>query len=56
VHVTALRSEHDVASAAVGQPAVVVDAVQAIVRAARAGTRLAPCSRIFSGADVRCRG
>ena len=55
VHVTALRSEHDVASARDGQPAVVVRAVFAVVRAARDGTRLPACARIFSGADVRCR-
>jgi len=55
VHVTALRSHHDVPSSRDGQPAVVVDALQAVVRAARDGTRLPPCSRIFSGPDVRCR-
>ncbi|MDX6678340.1 MAG: hypothetical protein QOE31_2392 [Solirubrobacteraceae bacterium] len=56
VHVTALRSDHDVASAQVGQPDVVIGAVQAVVRAVRARARLAPCARIFAGPDVRCHG
>jgi hypothetical protein len=55
VHVTALRSDHDVPSSRVGRPAVVIDAVQAVVRAARDHTRLPPCEQIFSGPDVRCR-
>jgi pimeloyl-ACP methyl ester carboxylesterase len=55
VHVTALRSDHDVASARDGQPAVVIAAVQAVVHAVREGVQLRPCSRIFSGPDVRCR-
>jgi pimeloyl-ACP methyl ester carboxylesterase len=55
VHVIALRSNHDVASAHSGQPAVVVAAVRAVVRAARDGTRLPPCSRGFGGAGVRCQ-
>jgi pimeloyl-ACP methyl ester carboxylesterase len=54
VHVTALRSDHDVASASMGQPAVVVRAVQEVVRAARNGDRLPPCTRTFRGPDVRC--
>jgi hypothetical protein len=53
--VTALRSDHDVASSAMGQPSVVIRAVQAVVRAVRDGTRLPMCPRIFSGPDVRCR-
>jgi pimeloyl-ACP methyl ester carboxylesterase len=53
VHVVAQRSDHDIAS---GQPSVVVTAVDAVVRAARDGTRLPPCSRIFSGPAVGCRG
>jgi pimeloyl-ACP methyl ester carboxylesterase len=55
VHVVALHSNHDVPSSHSGQPSVVVGAVLAVVRAARDGTRLPPCSRIFSGSDVRCR-
>jgi pimeloyl-ACP methyl ester carboxylesterase len=55
VHVVALRSNHDVPSSHSGQPSVVVRAVQAVLRAAREGTRLPPCSRIFSGSDVHCR-
>ena len=56
VHVVALGSNHDVPSSHSGQPSVVISAVQAVVLAAREGTRLPPCSRIFSGSDVRCRG
>jgi pimeloyl-ACP methyl ester carboxylesterase len=52
VHVVALRSEHDVPG---GQPGVVVTATDAVVRAARAGGRLAPCARLFGGPGVRCR-
>jgi pimeloyl-ACP methyl ester carboxylesterase len=55
VRVTALRSDHDVASAREGQPAVVIRAVEAVVRAVRDGTRLPPCATVFSGPDVRCR-
>jgi hypothetical protein len=54
VHVVALRSDHDVPSSHSGQPSVVVRAVQAVVRAAREGTRLPPCSRFFKGSDLRC--
>lgn len=54
VRVTALRSEHDVASPTQGQPAVVIRAVQAVVRAVREQSRLPACSEIFSGRDVRC--
>jgi pimeloyl-ACP methyl ester carboxylesterase len=52
VHVVARRSNHDIPS---GQPAVIVSAVHAVVRAARDGSRLPPCRRIFSGAQVGCR-
>jgi pimeloyl-ACP methyl ester carboxylesterase len=55
LRVTALRSDHDVASAQVGQPSVVIAAVQAVVQAVRDGTLLPPCPRVFSGPDVRCR-
>jgi pimeloyl-ACP methyl ester carboxylesterase len=55
VHVVALHSNHDVPASRGGQPSVVVKAVEAVVRAAREGTRLPPCSRIFSGSQVRCR-
>lgn len=56
VHVVARRSNHDVPSSHGGQPSVVVGAVEAVVRAARESALLGPCSRIFSGSDVRCRG
>jgi hypothetical protein len=52
VHVVALGSGHDVPT---DQPSVVVSAVEAVVRAARARTHLPPCPRIFSGSRVRCR-
>jgi pimeloyl-ACP methyl ester carboxylesterase len=55
VHVVALRSNHEIPSSHSGQPSVVVGAVRAVLRAARDGTRLAPCSRIFSSANLRCR-
>ena len=56
VHVVALASNHDVPSSHSGQPSVIVRAAQAVVGAARSHTRLPPCQRLFSGADVRCRG
>jgi hypothetical protein len=55
VHVVALNSNHDVPASRGGQPSVVISAVEAVLRAAREGTRLPPCSRIFSGSQVRCR-
>jgi pimeloyl-ACP methyl ester carboxylesterase len=55
VHVVAVRSDHGVQEAD-GQPDVVIRAVQAVVRAAREGTRLRPCPRLFGDGDVRCRG
>jgi hypothetical protein len=55
VHVVALASNHDVPSSRTGQPSVIVDAVQAVVGAARRHARLPPCRRLFSGSDVRCR-
>lgn len=55
VHVVAMHSDHFVQSDATGQPAIVVDAVRAVVRAHRKGTQLAPCSRLFSSPAVRCR-
>ena len=55
LHVVALRSGH-FAQGSDGQPAVVIRAVRAVVSAARDGTRLPPCTRLFSGSDVRCRG
>jgi pimeloyl-ACP methyl ester carboxylesterase len=54
VHVVALRSDHSVQRSD-GQPGVVIRAVQAVVRAARDGTRLPPCERLFRGSVVRCR-
>jgi pimeloyl-ACP methyl ester carboxylesterase len=54
LHVVALRSGHFVQRSE-GQPAVVVRAVEAVVRAAREHTRLPPCRRLFSGSEVRCR-
>jgi hypothetical protein len=63
VHVVALKSDHWVQVRRFyrgdqridGQPDVVVRAVDAVIRATRDGTRLAPCRRLFSGSDVRCR-
>lgn len=54
VHVVALASNHDIPSSRSGQPAVVIRAVDAVVTAARSHTRLPPCRRVFSGANVRC--
>jgi pimeloyl-ACP methyl ester carboxylesterase len=53
VHVIALRSDHSVQRAD-GQPLVVIRAVQAVVRAARARAPLPPCVQLFTGSDVRC--
>jgi hypothetical protein len=55
VHVIAPASNHEIPSSRSGQPSVVVRAVQAVVDAARDHTRLPPCRRLFSGANVRCR-
>jgi hypothetical protein len=55
VHVIALRSGHFVQRTLNGQPDVVIAAVRAVVHAARAGTQLPACQRIFHGAGVRCR-
>ena len=55
-HVVALASNHDVPSSHSGQPSVVIRAAQAVVGAARDHTRLPPCRRLFTGADVRCHG
>ena len=54
-HVVALRSDH-VVQGRDGQPVVVIRAVEAVVRAARDRTPLPPCTRLFSGSGVRCRG
>src|SRR3954471_8434121 len=53
VHVVALASNHHLPSSRGGQPSVVIRAVRAVVGAARSHTRLPPCRRLFSGADVR---
>jgi pimeloyl-ACP methyl ester carboxylesterase len=53
LHVIALRSDHFVQGID-GQPRVVIGAVNAVVHAARNRTSLPPCTRIFSGPDVRC--
>jgi pimeloyl-ACP methyl ester carboxylesterase len=55
VHVVAIRSNHDIPSPDGGEPSVVIDAVQALLKAKRDGTRLPPCPRIFNGPTVRCR-
>lgn len=55
VHVVALRSRHDVPLAGRGQPPVVIRAAQAVVQAARDGTPLPPCGRLFRGWAVRCQ-
>jgi pimeloyl-ACP methyl ester carboxylesterase len=53
-HVVALRSDHFVQRLD-GEPGVVIRAVQAVVRAARDHSRLAPCRQLFRGSNVRCR-
>jgi pimeloyl-ACP methyl ester carboxylesterase len=55
VHVVALRSGHFVQHPDIGQPNVVIRAVRAVVHAARTGTHLPPCPRVFSGSGTRCR-
>jgi hypothetical protein len=63
VHVVAARSDHWVqvrhfyrgSERIDGQPDVVVLAVEGVIRAARDGTHLAPCRRLFGGSAVRCR-
>jgi pimeloyl-ACP methyl ester carboxylesterase len=63
VHVVALRSDHWIQIRRFyrgneridGQPDVVVRAVEAVVRAAREGTHLPPCRRLFGGSAIRCR-
>jgi pimeloyl-ACP methyl ester carboxylesterase len=54
VHVIARRSDHFVQGID-GQPRVVIGAVDAVVDAARNRTALPPCTRLYSGPDVRCR-
>jgi hypothetical protein len=54
VHVVARRSDHFVQGID-GQPRVVIGAVNAVVHAVRNRTSLPPCTRLFSGPDVRCR-
>jgi pimeloyl-ACP methyl ester carboxylesterase len=55
VHVVAVRSDHFVQRRE-GRPDVVIRAVRAVLRAARAHGPLPPCRRLFSGApEVRCR-
>jgi pimeloyl-ACP methyl ester carboxylesterase len=54
LHVVARHSDHFVQGSD-GQPRVVIRAVQAVVRAARDHMHLPPCTRLFSGPDVRCR-
>lgn len=54
VHVIARRSDHFVQGID-GQPRVVTGAVDAVVDAARQRTALPPCTRLYSGPDVRCR-
>ncbi len=53
VHVVALASNHDIP---IGQPSVIVRAVQVVVGAARSHAHRPRCRRLFSGSDVRCRG
>jgi pimeloyl-ACP methyl ester carboxylesterase len=55
LHVVALRSDHFVQRLD-GQPGVVIRAVRAVVRAARADEPLPRCTDVFHGAGVRCRG
>jgi pimeloyl-ACP methyl ester carboxylesterase len=51
VHVVALRSDHVVQD---DQPLVVTQAVRAVVGAVRDHAPLPPCSRLFTGPEVRC--
>jgi hypothetical protein len=53
VLVLARRSDHFVQRVD-GQPEVVTRALRAVVRAARARTRLAPCVQLFHGPAVSC--
>ena len=53
VHAVAVRSGHVVQSPD-GQPAVVVRAVRAVVRAVRVGTRLPPCPQLYAALAVQC--
>ncbi|MGZ4279445.1 MAG: alpha/beta fold hydrolase [Solirubrobacteraceae bacterium] len=55
VHVVALRAGHFVQRDLNGQPDVVIRAVDAVVRAARAHQRLPACRPLFRGLAVRCR-
>jgi pimeloyl-ACP methyl ester carboxylesterase len=50
-HVLAMRSDHLIYR---DQPALVVRAVRAVVRAVRDETPLPPCEQVFSGPGVRC--
>ena len=54
VHAVAERSDHFVQSHLTGQPGVVVAAVEAVVIAARARSRLPRCADLFDSADVTC--
>jgi pimeloyl-ACP methyl ester carboxylesterase len=56
VHVVAVHSGHFIQGYVEGQPAVVVEAVRAVVRSVRAATPLPACQRLFGGAGVRCAG
>jgi len=53
IRAVAVRSGHVVQSPD-GQPAVVVRAVRAVVRAVRDGTRLPPCPQLYAALAVRC--
>jgi pimeloyl-ACP methyl ester carboxylesterase len=53
VHAIARKSEHVIPSAE-GQPALVVAAIRAVVRAAREDRPLPPCRAIFRGLGARC--
>jgi pimeloyl-ACP methyl ester carboxylesterase len=50
-HVLAMRSDHFIYR---DQPALVVRAVRAVVRAVRDETTLPPCEQVFTGPGVRC--
>jgi hypothetical protein len=55
VHVIALRSGHFGKLSFNGQPGVVIAAVLAPLHAARTGTHLPSCLRLFHDAAVQCR-
>ena len=56
LHVTALRSGYGVWRVVAGQPDVVVAGAVAVVQAARTGSGLPSCARVYRAAGTRCAG